>query len=102
MIEAWAAVDAALASEGDLMAVEIDGTDVALGFLAGTLVAFDETCTHRGCPLSDGVLAMGSITCPCHMSRFDIHTGAPIGGPATEPIRIRQVRQEGGRVYVER
>jgi nitrite reductase/ring-hydroxylating ferredoxin subunit len=85
-----------------MAAVDVDGTFVALGTLDGALVAFDETCSHRACPLSDGVLATGSITCPCHKSRFDIQTGAPLNGPATDPIRVRQVRQDGGRIYVER
>ena len=102
MIESWAAIDASPPSEGKMTAVDVDGTYVALGMLGGTLVAFDETCSHRACPLSDGVLADDSITCPCHKSRFDLRTGVPINGPAVEPIRIRQVRQDSGHIYVER
>jgi nitrite reductase/ring-hydroxylating ferredoxin subunit len=102
MIEDWAAAEAAPVHEGEMVAIDLDGTFVAIGRLDGVLVAFDETCTHRACPLSDGVLADGSITCPCHKSRFDIRTGVPLNGPATDPIRIRTVRVDGGRVYVER
>lgn len=102
MIEQWAAVDVTPPAEGTMTAVDVDGTFVALGLLDGSLVAFDETCTHRACPLTDGVLADASITCPCHKSRFDLRTGTPINGPAVDPIRIRQVRQDGGRIYIER
>ena len=102
MIDSWAAVDVAAPAEGTMAAVDVDGTFVAIGTLDGTLVAFDETCTHRACPLTDGVLADGSITCPCHKSRFDLRTGSPINGPAVDPIRIRQVRHEGGLIYIER
>ncbi|MBF8290583.1 MAG: putative Rieske Fe-S rane protein [Chloroflexi bacterium] len=102
MVESWAVVDVAPPPDGMLTTVDVDGTFVALGRLDGSLVAFDETCTHRACPLSDGVLADGSITCPCHKSRFDLRTGTPINGPAVEPIRIRQVREDGGRVHIER
>lgn len=102
MIESWAVVEAADPAEGSLAAVIVDGTFVALGRLDGRLVAFDETCSHRACPLSEGVLANGSITCPCHKSRFDLQTGAPLNGPAVEPIRIRQVRQDGGNIFIER
>lgn len=102
MVELWAFVDVAPPPDGTLTTIDVDGTFVALGSLNGTLVAFDETCTHRACPLTDGVLAENSITCPCHKSRFDLRTGTPINGPAVEPIRIRQVHQDGGRIYVER
>jgi nitrite reductase/ring-hydroxylating ferredoxin subunit/uncharacterized membrane protein len=48
--------------------------------------AFDDRCTHRGGPLSDGVLICGTVQCPWHGSQFDVHTGAVKCGPATEPI----------------
>lgn len=102
MLEAWTAIEVAAPPEGSMTVVDVDGTFVAVGTLDGSVVAFDETCTHRACPLTDGVLAEGSITCPCHKSRFDIATGTPLNGPAVEPIRIRQVRQDGGHIYVER
>lgn len=102
MIEPWAVVDAPSPSEGTMAVVDVDGTMVALGRLEGRLVAFDETCTHRMCPLTEGVLAEGSITCPCHKSRFDLQDGHPINGPAVNPIRIRQVREDGVHIYIER
>lgn len=102
MLEEWAVVDVAPPAEGSMAPVIVDGTFVAIGRLDGRLVAFDETCTHRQCPLTDGVLAAASITCPCHKSRFDLQTGSPLNGPAVEPLRIRQVREDGGRIYIER
>jgi nitrite reductase/ring-hydroxylating ferredoxin subunit len=102
MLETWTAIEVAAPPEGSMTVVDVDGTFVAVGTLDGSVVAFDETCTHRACPLTDGVLADGSITCPCHKSRFDLRTGVPLNGPAVDPIRIRQVRQVGGRIYIER
>lgn len=102
MIKEWSVVDVTPPVEGAMAPVIVDGTLVAIGRLDGRLVAFDETCTHRQCPLTDGVLADASITCPCHKSRFDLQTGLPMNGPAVEPLRVRQVREDGGRIYVER
>jgi nitrite reductase/ring-hydroxylating ferredoxin subunit len=102
MHEPWAVVDVTPPAEGSMSPVIVDETFVALGRLDGALVAFDETCTHRQCPLTDGVLADGSITCPCHKSRFDLRTGIPINGPAVDQLRIRRVREDGGRIYIER
>jgi nitrite reductase/ring-hydroxylating ferredoxin subunit len=87
---------------GEVVVMEIDATPVAVATFAGTLVAFDETCTHRECPLSEGVIDDSSVTCPCHKSRFDLRTGQPLNGPATQPIRVRAVRVQHGRLFIER
>ena len=51
-------------------------------------VAFQDRCTHKGGPLSDGVLACGTVQCPWHGSQFDVKTGAVKCGPATEQIEV--------------
>ena len=48
--------------------------------------AFQDRCTHRGGPLSDGVLICGTVQCPWHGSQFDVRTGEVKCGPATERI----------------
>ncbi|WP_353963915.1 Rieske (2Fe-2S) protein [Streptomyces sp. NBC_00233] len=50
----------------------------------GQLRAFSAICTHRGCTVAS--VTKGHIECPCHGSRFDINTGAPLAGPAKEPL----------------
>jgi 3-phenylpropionate/trans-cinnamate dioxygenase ferredoxin component len=63
------------------------------------LYAFDDicTCADEGCPLSGGLLSGTTIMCQCHGSRFDITTGAVINGPATEALKVHEVREvEGG------
>ena len=48
--------------------------------------AFDDRCTHKGGPLSDGALICGTVQCPWHGSQFDVQTGEVKCGPAEEPI----------------
>lgn len=55
------------------------------------LAAFSDRCTHRGGPLSDGVLICGTVQCPWHGSQFDVNTGKVKCGPATEDIRVYPV-----------
>ncbi len=46
-------------------------------------------CTHLGCTVSSAADAAGRLLCPCHMSYFDMKTGAPQpGSPATKPLPI--------------
>lgn len=87
---------------GEVVVVTLDGIEVAVANTDGRIRAFDDTCTHRECPLSEGTIDATSVTCPCHRSRFDLGTGAPLNGPATIPIRIRSVRSDGDRLLVER
>lgn len=87
---------------GEVVVVDVDHVNVAVVDPGDGLVAFDETCTHRECPLSEGSIVDGAVICPCHKSRFDLRTGQPLNGPAIRPIRIRAVRIEGGYLAIER
>lgn len=49
-------------------------------------VAFGDRCTHKGGPLSDGVLICGTVQCPWHGSQFDVRTGSVKCGPAEHAI----------------
>jgi nitrite reductase/ring-hydroxylating ferredoxin subunit len=62
--------------------------------------AFDDRCTHRGGPLSDGVLACGVVQCPWHGSQFDVRTGDVRHGPATSGIETYEVDVRDGRIRV--
>jgi len=64
------------------------------------VVAFDDRCTHRGGPLSDGTLACGVVQCPWHGSQFDVRSGRVASGPAEQPIGVHHVREEHGRLYL--
>ncbi len=60
--------------------------------------AFDDYCTHRGGPLSDGVLICGTVQCPWHGSQFDIETGEVKAGPATARIKTHYVEESNGQI----
>ena len=68
----------------------------------GNLYAFDDLCTCTGepCPLSGGLLTGTTLMCQCHGSRFDLRTGAVINGPATDPLRVYDVREVAGEIQV--
>lgn len=54
----------------------------------GEIRVFSDVCTHQGCTVEP---AEGGLDCPCHGSTFDLTTGDPTGGPATEPLPQVQV-----------
>jgi catalase len=72
---------------GEMRAVDVDGTRVAVANVAGEMRAFQDACTHRGCSLAEGRLAGGIVTCGCHGSQFDTATGEVLKGPARTAIQ---------------
>ena len=64
----------------------------------GTFAAFDATCPHQGCKVNEVV--DGSISCPCHGSKFGVADGAPTTGPAKSPLGSRQVQVQGDRIVL--
>jgi Rieske Fe-S protein len=61
--------------------------------VAGDFRAFDATCPHQGCAVSD--VQDGQLVCPCHGSRFDLGTGEVLQGPATRGLRTLSVTVDG-------
>ena len=87
---------------GQMKLVEVNGERYAVAKLDGQYYAFADTCTHRGCSLSEGKIVAGTmVQCPCHGARFDIASGRVLGGPTQEPLKTAPVRVENGRLVVD-
>ncbi|MGH9862148.1 MAG: Rieske (2Fe-2S) protein [Candidatus Acidiferrales bacterium] len=81
--------------------VEAGGQMIAIFNLGGNLYAIENTCPHRGGPLSDGMMAGEEVICPWHGSRFNMKTGAVITPPAQQGVKSFPVRVTGNEVEVE-
>ncbi|MBL7497114.1 Rieske (2Fe-2S) protein [Frankia sp. CNm7] len=64
---------------------------------AGDVKGFSAVCTHQGCNVSE--VADGTINCPCHGSKFDVATGAPVAGPAGSPLEPVNVTVRDNAVF---
>jgi choline dehydrogenase-like flavoprotein len=42
-----------------------------------------------------------TIMCQCHGSRFDVVTGALIGGPALRPLKVYDVQEVNGTLRID-
>ena len=71
--------------------VHVDDARIVVGRTETGYAAFQDRCTHRGGPLSDGVLICGTVQCPWHGSQFDVHTGEVKCGPAEEKIATYEI-----------
>ena len=77
--------------EKRLMIVNVDGE----------LHAVDRICTHEEADLSTGFLMDSVVTCPLHLSRFDVITGEVQNAPATVSLKTYGLKVEGASVYVQ-
>lgn len=102
--EAGEYVEVARADElgiGQMKHVVLNGTWIAIARAEDGYFAIDETCTHRGAPLCDGVLVGHMVQCPWHGSRFDVRTGEVLAGPADRPIPTFPLRVEKSSIQVQ-
>ena len=67
----------------------------------GTLYAVDDTCTHVGGILSEGLCEDGVVTCPWHGARFRLRDGQGLGPPAYRALQTYPVRIANGLIEVE-
>ena len=103
---------------GQMFAARVDGQAiVVIRTLEGVLHALLDRCVHQGGPLSRGRLQPATtgdrpghyaedrgttiVKCPWHGFEFDVATGCALFDERRRVPRVR-VREEGGRVLVER
>ncbi|MET3179232.1 UNVERIFIED_ORG: naphthalene 1,2-dioxygenase system ferredoxin subunit [Variovorax guangxiensis] len=84
----------------DVIGLVVEGRDLALYNVDGSIYATDNICTHGHARLCEGFLEGHEIECPLHQGRFDVRNGAPTCAPVTEAIRSYPVKIEGGRVFL--
>jgi nitrite reductase/ring-hydroxylating ferredoxin subunit len=69
---------------------------VAVVRVGGELFAFDDL--YEGCPLSSGLLTGTTLMSQCDGSQFDVTSGAVLRGPAKAPLKLYEVREQGGKI----
>ena len=72
--------------------VEVEGKSIALFKLGDEFFAIDDTCPHKGGPLSDGNIEGDEIECPWHGACFNIRSGKVTLDPADEDVSTYDVR----------
>jgi nitrite reductase/ring-hydroxylating ferredoxin subunit len=95
-----------IASVGEVMPgtakqITVQGRTLGLFNVNGSFFAIDDTCTHRGAPLSEGECEGNEVTCPWHGARFSLETGLHLSPPAPRGVTSYKVQVVGDEVQVE-
>lgn len=67
---------------------------------AEEVYALDDKCAHKGGPLSQGIVAGNTITCPLHNWVFSMETGQALGVDEGQ-VKTIPARIENGRVELD-
>lgn len=88
-------------ASGEARKVEVGGKTIALFNIGGMYHAIDDTCPHRGGPLSEGEVEGDVVTCPWHGAKFKIISGDVLGGPSRTGVSCYPVRVSGSDLEIE-
>lgn len=81
-------------------AVVVGETELVLCRDGDEIFAVSNRCSHLEVKLERGTLSGRTLTCLAHGARFDITSGACLGGPTRQGIASYPVRVENGMVLV--
>ena len=87
---------------GGVVAVDVDGIEIALVRCGNDEVfAIRDECSHAAIALSEGEVEGTTLECWLHGSRFDLRTGEPTGLPAYEPVPVYPCKVDGDEIVVD-
>ncbi|MEE8133042.1 MAG: Rieske 2Fe-2S domain-containing protein, partial [Nitrososphaerales archaeon] len=79
---------------------DLEGRELMLIKKDGNISALDRICTHERADLSMGFLGENYITCPLHLSQFEVETGKALNPPAENQLKSYKVKIEENGIYV--
>lgn len=85
---------------GTMHPVDVGQNKLMIVNVDGSLYALNRICSHETADLSTGFLVGSVVTCPLHLSRFNVKTGEVENLPATVPLATYALKIEGTSVYV--
>lgn len=90
-------------ADGELRMVWVDGGSAPVLVVrhGDAFHALQGTCSHEYFELDRGFLTGGSVTCPLHLSRFDLGSGEALDPPAELPLAVYPAAVVDGRVVID-
>ena len=87
---------------GVLMDFDFNDKKILLVKINNKIFASDRICTHAYADLSNGFLneEEKTITCPLHMSAFNLEDGKPLNQPAEEPLMLYETKIDNNSIFI--
>jgi 3-phenylpropionate/trans-cinnamate dioxygenase ferredoxin subunit len=87
---------------GEMLDFNYNDKKIMIININGNFYASDRICTHAYVDLTTGILNESdkTVTCPLHLSSFDIKSGNALNLPAEEPLKIYKIKREKNRLFI--
>jgi len=85
---------------GKMKHVEVDGIEILIANVEGKFYAVGDRCPHLNARVSEGTLNKTIVTCPRHLSTFDVTTGKVISGTRSS-LPSYDVKVDGDDLLIE-
>ena len=84
---------------GKMMHVEVDGNEILIANVGEKFYAVGDRCPHLHARVSEGTLNNAIVTCPRHLSTFDVRTGKVLSGTRSN-LQTYDVKVEGNNLLI--
>jgi len=88
--------------KGEMDEYDYEDKKIMILNLNGEFCASDRICTHAYVDLTGGMLneTERTVTCPLHLSSFDLKSGSPLNLPAEKPLEIYPMKKEKNKLLI--
>lgn len=102
MAEWVRACDSKSLKPGEMIDFDFNDKKILLVNIDNIIYASDRICTHAYADLSTGFLneEEKTVTCPLHMSAFNLENGNPLNLPAKEPLMIYKTKIDNNSIFI--
>ncbi len=83
---------------GKMIHVEVDANEIPIANVGGKFYALGDRCPHLHAKVSGGTLTDAIVTCPRHLSTFDVRTGKVLSGIRSN-LPTYNVKVEGNNLF---
>ena len=86
---------------GEMFSLDHNDKKLLLTNMNGKIFATDRICTHAEADLSTGILSENGLTCPLHLSVFNMDDGIPQNPPAEKPLQTYRIKIQDNNILIE-
>ena len=88
--------------KGEMAEFDYEDKKIMIANIKGDFFAADRVCTHAHVDLTGGFLnePEKTVTCPLHLSSFDLKSGNALNLPAEDPLKVYKIKKEKNKLFI--